>query len=68
MATLISFARRHNIDYSIDSICVLCYQTIASSKIECELAPLEENHRCDANGEFRRAHAVSQECGAFKNH
>lgn len=60
MTSFISFARRHNRDLSIDSICTKCYQTVASGKTVRELEDKEENHRCDASGEFGEEHINSQ--------
>ena len=57
MATeYIAFARRLNRDSSIDSICVKCYQTIATGNSEVELIARERTHVCDPNSEFNRAH------------
>jgi len=59
MTTFISFARRHNHDLSIDSICTKCYQTIASADSVSDLAAAEESHLCDPNGEFNLQHMDS---------
>ena len=37
---------RHNKNGSYDSICAICYMTIASKGIESELARLEAMHVC----------------------
>jgi hypothetical protein len=47
MATYPKFARRRNRDSSIDSICTLCFQTIASADREEDLVHREEVHICD---------------------
>jgi len=54
MTNLVSFARRHNRDASVDSICTRCYQTIASADNVSELASPEQSHVCNLNGEFNR--------------
>ena len=56
MASFISFARRHNHDSSIDSICTKCYQTIASADDARVLEIAEGTHVCDPNGEFNLQH------------
>jgi hypothetical protein len=38
---------RANYDGSFDSICLLCFATIANSRIEAELTTPEMNHTCD---------------------
>jgi hypothetical protein len=60
MTSFISFARRTNRDFSVDSICTKCYQTIASAQTANELVAAEEKHVCDPNGEFVQHHAISQ--------
>jgi hypothetical protein len=52
MTKFISFARRHNQDSTVDSICSRCYQTIASGDSEATLATIEEGHSCDPNCEY----------------
>ena len=52
MALFPPFARRRNIDSSIDSICTTCFLTIASVGSEEELVAHEEKHVCDPFGEF----------------
>jgi hypothetical protein len=56
MTSLLAFARRHNKDSTIDSICTRCYRTIASGNSEECLAAAEESHSCDPNGEFNLVH------------
>ena len=51
MTSFISFARRHNADRTIDSICTRCYQTIGRDHNEDVLYSAEQNHSCDPNGE-----------------
>jgi hypothetical protein len=41
------FPHRHNRDGSHDSICILCYATIASVRNEADLAQHEQEHICD---------------------
>jgi hypothetical protein len=47
MTSFISFARRHNRDRSIDSICTRCYQTVANSEKVDDLDSVERRHVCD---------------------
>lgn len=47
MVALIPFAHRRNSDASIDSICTICFQTIASEDSEGKLIAHEERHSCD---------------------
>ena len=41
------FPHRHNRDGSHDSICILCYATVASVQNEADLAQHEQDHICD---------------------
>jgi hypothetical protein len=41
-----NFPHRQNPDGSFDSICIECFQTIASNTVEGELAPHESRHLC----------------------
>jgi hypothetical protein len=47
MNTLSPFAHRRNPDKSIDSICTVCFQTIASEDLEGKLIAHERSHTCD---------------------
>jgi hypothetical protein len=49
LATNVSplFARRHNADGSHDTICRLCAATVASLRVESQLATAEAGHICD---------------------
>ena len=49
MLTLLrpTFPHRHNADGSYDSICSVCYATVASVEKECQLAAPESMHKCD---------------------
>jgi hypothetical protein len=38
---------RTNYDGSFDSICPICFATIANSRIESELTACEKSHTCD---------------------
>jgi hypothetical protein len=66
MVSFPPFARRRNIDSSIDSICTKCFLTIASAGSDEELVGHEEKHVCDPHGAFgdmyfnpdKRAHGV----------
>jgi hypothetical protein len=41
-----NFPHRYNDDGSYDSICTLCFQTVAKARIEIELSEHERNHKC----------------------
>ncbi len=41
-----TFPHRHNRDGSYDSICVKCFATIATERIEEMLAQSEQKHMC----------------------
>jgi len=41
------FARRENLDHTIDSICKRCFRTIATSKDPADLVKAQEEHSCD---------------------
>jgi len=56
MTSFISFARRKNEDSTIDTICMRCYQTVASAANETTLENAEQIHICDPNGEFSFPH------------
>jgi len=66
MTTFPTFARRLNLDSTIDSICTKCFLTIASAGNAADLAAYEKKHVCDPYGEFgtmwfnpdSRAHGV----------
>jgi hypothetical protein len=45
--SLMSFQHRHNKDGTIDSICIDCLMTIATSEVEADLAQFERDHTCD---------------------
>jgi len=47
MTTFPKFAKRRNWNSSFDSICIRCYQTIATANSEEELAAHEQKHTCD---------------------
>ena len=42
-----TFRHRHNQGSGIDSICCECLSTIASARVEHQLASYEEAHVCD---------------------
>jgi hypothetical protein len=48
MLTLLrrSFPHRHNADGSYDSICTVCFATVATVENECELPSHESAHVC----------------------
>ncbi len=41
-----AFAHRYNLDGSVDSICTLCFVTLAKESMESELEKTEEVHAC----------------------
>ena len=45
-----NYARRCNTDGSLDSICLHCFQTVASAPIDAALVEHEMQHRCIALG------------------
>jgi hypothetical protein len=55
MNTPRTFARRQNEDHSVDSICMRCYQTIASAPSGSDFKTAEQNHLCNRYGEFNQA-------------
>jgi hypothetical protein len=52
MTSAYGFARRKNRDCSTDSICLKCYQTIASAADANQLVAEEQIHICNPFGEF----------------
>jgi len=58
MTTFVKYARRHNDDSTIDSICTKCYQTVAHGDrtAEFRLDSAERDHNCNLNGEFNHIH------------
>ena len=63
-----SFARRHNHNSTIDSICTTCYQTIASGENETSLDTPENEHCCDPNGEYCISHPGSGQVPDTSSH
>jgi hypothetical protein len=60
MPVLVSFAKRYNRhDSSVDSICMKCYQTVASADSATELASAEETHVCDLQWAFKSVPVAS---------
>ena len=47
MSSSLDFAHRHNHDDTWDSICRICYLTVATADTEEDLAAPEHNHDCD---------------------
>ena len=41
------FAHRSNSDGTVDTICIRCFQTVATVSDEAELAKIEQEHICD---------------------
>ena len=54
------FSHRHNPDGSFDSICKLCFVTIASSNLEEELAIAEAKHECNWRKFFENTKSQTQ--------
>jgi hypothetical protein len=52
-----AFSHRHNRDGSHDSICVKCFATIATERIEEMLAESEQKHVCRWNPMLYTKHA-----------
>ncbi len=48
------YSRRHNYDGSFNSICKICFATIAHAKDETALAEQEKNRSCDYSLLFSR--------------
>ncbi len=42
-----TFPHRHNIDGTYDSICTTCFATVATQRVEEDLALPEQIHVCD---------------------
>ena len=57
------FARRFNRNSTIDSICLSCYQTVATERYEADLIAADLAHVCCAI-ESEQSHTESQQ-GAF---
>jgi hypothetical protein len=43
----VAFPRRKNENGTFDSICPICFRTVASGVKESQLAELERNHICE---------------------
>ena len=41
------FVHRENSDGTIDSICLICFLTVATAQTEPELVSVEASHQCD---------------------
>jgi len=48
MTTFIMFERQHKRNGTVDSICILCRQTIATGQSLIDLVPSEIAHKCEA--------------------
>jgi hypothetical protein len=44
---LLSYPHRHNFNGTYDSICLICFATVATTKTEPELAVYDRRHICD---------------------
>jgi hypothetical protein len=40
------YAYRRNADNTVDSICLICFQTVATTKNESLLLEAEQSHKC----------------------
>jgi hypothetical protein len=47
------FARRVNLDGTIDSICLYCFRTVATSHDEATLLSQQGQHICDALAQIK---------------
>jgi hypothetical protein len=59
------FPHRRNRDGSFDSICLICFATVAHTRTEAELIELDAAHVCNTyslatRGQFCRAESKSQ--------
>jgi hypothetical protein len=63
MPIQVYFARRFNPNSTIDSICLNCYQTVATERYEADLIAADQAHVCAAI-ELERRRAESQQ-GTF---
>ena len=43
----VEFPHRHNIDGSFDSICPVCFLTVATMQAENDLTAAEQRHKCE---------------------
>jgi hypothetical protein len=48
----IAFPHKPNDDGTFDSICPLCFRTVARKAIESQLAELERKHICEKAGDW----------------
>jgi hypothetical protein len=46
MITTANFVRRSNRDFTIDSICIACFKTVATAERESDLMEKENMHTC----------------------
>ncbi len=55
------FAHRRNADASFDSICLACFLTVGSARVDIALQDLESVHRCEPWGpdSYRSAPGVA---------
>jgi hypothetical protein len=44
------FAHRRNTDASFDSICLACFLTVGSARVDVALQALESDHHCEPWG------------------
>jgi hypothetical protein len=44
------FAHRRNADASFDSICLACFLTVGSARVDIALQDLESAHHCEPGG------------------
>ena len=61
----IDFARRHNSNGTTDSICLTCFQTIATEPEELDLGTQEIAHQCKGFQLGVMLHPESQKYGSW---
>ena len=49
MTSFVCFARRRNLDSSVDSVCTRCYRTVANAREESHLDLAEQSHACNSS-------------------
>jgi hypothetical protein len=57
------FGRRHNGDSTTDLICLSCFQTIAHSREQADLAAAERDHACNPFSDLVQLHSrLAEDC------
>jgi hypothetical protein len=55
------FAYRRNSDNTVDSICLICFQTIATASNEGRLLKAERRHKCKSDSHLAHAHTIQSD-------